>query len=96
MTRGPIRVLNRRTHAEDMLEEMIQRSGRTTRKTRGTTRLVQEATNGHKYEKRENPAAPSMKNGQRLKDVRDWSALEKEWSEAAVRAAGERGKIETE
>lgn len=87
------RVLNRRTHAEDMLEDMIKWPDNP--EDAWYYEAVQEATNGHKYEKRENPDTEYEKWTE-IEDVRDWSALEKEWSEAAVRAAGERGKIETE
>ena len=87
------RVLNRRTHAEDMLEDMIKWPDNP--EDAWYYEAVQEATNGHKYEKRENPETEYEKWTE-IEDVRDWSALEKEWSEAAVRAAGERGKIETE
>ena len=87
------RVLNRRTHAEDMLEDMIKWPDNP--EDAWYYEAVQEATNGHKYEKRENPDTEYEKWTE-IEEVRDWSALEKEWSEAAVRAAGERGKIETE
>ena len=74
------RVLNRRTHAEDMLDEMVKWPDNAT--WAWYYEAVQEATNGHEYEPRQNPAT-DYEVWTAIQEPRDWAALEKEWTQAA-------------
>lgn len=72
-------VLGRRTHAENMLNEMNHWPDNAP--DAWYYEAVQEATNGHDYE-RENPTA--YETWTAMQPARDWSLLERQWSVAAA------------
>ena len=72
-------VLDRRTHAADMLDDMVKWPDNLS--SAWYYEAVQEATNGHDYD-REN--ATDYEKWTKMQTPRDWAALEKEWATAAA------------
>lgn len=72
-------VLDRRTHAKDMLDEMNHWPDNSP--DAWYYEAVQEATNGHDYD-RANPT--EYETWTAMQPARDWSLLEREWSVAAA------------
>jgi len=74
------RVLKRYPHKDHLLEDMIVWPDNMD-ETMWYYADVQEATNSHTYQLHEETAAAPCEIWQSLLPVRDWEALEKEWSE---------------